>query len=72
MTIADQISLQVNCMSDDKQSRVLEFARGLVERPAGLKLQSLRLLAGHFLPENLLEIEEAVEENCEQIDASNW
>jgi hypothetical protein len=52
---------------------VLGFAQGLKRgRPKGTPGSQLLRFAGAIPPEDLDEMERAIEEGCEQIDARGW
>jgi hypothetical protein len=78
MSTADQITLEVNELSEPQQRRVLEFTRALKPAtimpaiPPGATLSDLKSLTGLFSPADLKEISSAIEEGCENIDADHW
>lgn len=54
------------------QRRVLDFADALVRsEPRDVRGESLFRFAGTFDSDSLREMEEAIEEGCEQVDASS-
>ncbi len=67
MTKADLITHEINRLSDNNQSRVLEFGKALIDQPAGASITSLQRLTGSFSAEDLTEIEQAIEEDCNTI-----
>jgi ABC-type molybdenum transport system ATPase subunit/photorepair protein PhrA len=72
MTTTNLILEEVNRLSDDQQQRVLEFARSLATRPAGVPLADLMKFVGTIPKEDLLEMQRVIEEDCERIDAEGW
>ena len=75
MTIADEITNELRRMSEPQQLQVLDFARNVTRPavvPAGVRLSEMRSLVGTFPAEDLRQIEQAIEEGCEQIDAESW
>ncbi len=71
--IFEQVIEQLKVMPQDLQCMVLEFARTL----AGSKIQGvpgsqLLRFAGTISPEDIQLIREAIEQDCEQIDTSEW
>ena len=61
-------------LSPGKQRQVLDFTLELSgESPKGIPLQELiEFAAGLFPPEDLEEIKQAIEEDCGQVDESEW
>ncbi len=57
-----------------QQRQVLDFTLELSgESPKGIPLQELlEFAAGLFPPEDLEEIKQAIEEDCGQVDESEW
>jgi hypothetical protein len=75
MSTTEQITLEVDRLSEPQRQRVLEFARSLEPAavlPKGVKLSDLRSFVGLFSPTDLKEIESAIEEGCENVDADRW
>jgi hypothetical protein len=60
----------------DDQVRVVNFARNLAEPPRAKKLgvpgKDLLKFAGTISSEDAQQMIQAIEEGCEQIDASKW
>lgn len=72
-TTIQEIVQRLETFSPAKQKQVLDFTLGLAgETPKGIPLQELLEFVGMFPPEDLEEIKQAIEEDCEKIDASEW
>ena len=73
-TTIQEIVQQLENLSPGQQRQVLDFTLELSgESPKGISLQELReFAAGLFSPEDLEQIKRAIEEDCGQIDASEW
>lgn len=57
----------------DLQRRVVDFADALVaSEPQGVPGAKLLKFAGTIDPRSLQEMEQAIEEGCEQIDPDAW
>lgn len=71
--LKDEIIRQVDSLSPDLQERVLRFAQSLAEdKPHGVSGQQLIKLAGSLLPDDVAQMTEAIERDCERIDANEW
>ena len=71
-TVTTKIFAELNDLSLEKQQEVLAFARSLKSRPVGVKGSSLLGFAGNIPSSDLAQMEEAIEEGCERIDADEW
>jgi hypothetical protein len=60
----------------DDQARVVDFARTLANspkpKPVGVPGKDLLRFAGTITAEDARQMIEAIEEGCEQVDASKW
>lgn len=70
--VTAQIVKELSDLPLEKQQKVLAFTRSLLEHPKGIKGSSLLDFAGTIASDQLLQIQEAVEEGCERIDANEW
>ena len=73
-TTIQEIVERLENLSPGKQRQVLDFTLELSgESPKGIPLQELlEFAAGLFPPEDLEEIKQAIEEDCGQVDESEW
>jgi len=68
-----EIIEQINRLAQDEQRRVLEFVRALAHsRPGGESGRNLLKWVGCIPPEDLKEMEQAIEEGCEGVDQNEW
>ncbi len=71
--VIDQVVRQLQCLPEDKQRRVLEFAQSLAEIvPEGIPGDRLLQFAGSIPSDDLRLINEAIENGCEQVDSNEW
>ncbi len=73
-TTIQEIVERLEKLTPGKQRQVLDFTLELSgESPKGIPLQELlEFAAGLFPPEDLEEIKQAIEEDCGQVDESEW
>lgn len=73
-TTIQEIVQRLENLSPGKQKQVLDFTLELSgESPEGIPLpELLEFAAGLFPPEDLEEIKQAIEEDCGQVDESEW
>jgi len=72
-TVEKTIHDQVAQLPVEKQQQVLEFVRALSrDGKMGVPGRNLLRFAGAIDPKDLIAIEKAVNEGCEQIDANEW
>ncbi len=73
MDVLQEIVRKVDKLPPDAQERVLRFAASLsTAEPVGEPGVNFLPFAGTIDAESLREMEEAIEEECERIDASEW
>lgn len=71
--IRGQIDREVDQLSEAQQLRVLEFVRSLRNgTPRGESGADLVARLPKFPAEDLREIEQAIEDGCEQVDPDGW
>jgi hypothetical protein len=71
--IIDRVIEQLRALPQELQWRVLEFTRALAQStPHGVPGQQLLRFAGAISLDDVNLIREAVEQGCEQVDASEW
>ena len=72
-TTIQEIVQRLEKLTLGQQRQVLDFTLELAgEQPKSIPLQELLEFAGMFPPEDLAEIKQAIEEDCGQVDASEW
>lgn len=75
MTIGDAIAFEVSRLSEPQQQRVLEYTRSIetpAAVPAGVRPADLSRLVGLFPATDLDDIQRAIEDGCEGVDAEAW
>ncbi|MBD1996481.1 hypothetical protein H6G00_07605 [Leptolyngbya sp. FACHB-541] len=73
IAIINEVVEQLKIMPQHLQWQVLEFARSLVKvEMQGTPGQQLLRFAGSIPPDDLRLMQEAIEQDCEQIDTSEW
>lgn len=71
--LKEQIMSQLDGLADAEQQRVLEFVRALAGAdPERLSGQGLVRFAGLIPADDLALMAQAIEEECERIDVSEW
>jgi hypothetical protein len=71
--IIDKVIEQLRVLPQELQWRVLEFTRALAQPiPQGIPGQQLLRFAGAISADDANLIPEAIEQGCEQVDASEW
>ncbi|MDZ8109118.1 MAG: hypothetical protein RM338_26320 [Nostoc sp. DedQUE12a] len=72
-SIVDQVIEQLKVMPQDLQWQVLEFARTLAGSTIhGVTGQQLLRFAGSIPADDIQLIREAIEQDCDQVDTSEW
>ena len=72
MTIQEIVE-RLEKLTSGQQRQVLDFMLELSgETPKGISGKELLEFAGLFPPEDLEEIKQAIEEDCGQVDESEW
>jgi len=66
----NEILSSIERLPADLQRKVLDFASSLQNR--GIAGKECLKFQGGFPPEDLRRMSEAIERDCEQIDASDW
>ena len=68
-----EISEKLDMLLAEDQRRVLDFARALAERKTrGVRGRDLLPFTQGFSKEDLEVMRQAVEEDCERVDLSEW
>lgn len=71
--IEEALRAQLERLEIEQQQQVLAFARSMAEqRPVGRAGEAYRAFAGTVAPEDLAQMEDAIEEGCERIDPNAW
>ena len=72
-TTIQEIVQRLENLSPGQQRQVLDFTLELSgESPKGISGKELLEFAGLFPPEDLEEMKQAIEEDCGQINESEW
>lgn len=72
-TTIQEIVDRLDKLTPGQQRQVLDFTLELSgESPKGISGKELLEFVGLFPPEDLEEIKQAIEEDCGQIDESEW
>jgi hypothetical protein len=73
ISIIDQVIEQLRSMPKPLQWRVLKFARTLIaSQIQGVPGQQLLQFAGVIPSDDLQLMQEAIEQDCEQVDLNEW
>ena len=72
MDVKDQIARQVDKLPPDAQNQVLQFVTSLATAGRGANGADLCQFAFSLDAESAQQMTTAIEEGCEQIDASEW
>jgi hypothetical protein len=73
MDLRQEIAQQVEKLPPDMQERVLRFAASLSpSSPVGESGTRLRRFASSLDPVSAREMTQAIEEECERVDAGEW
>lgn len=73
MDVREALGRELDKLPPAKQEQVLRFAASLsFGRPIGASGATLRSLAGTLDAESARQMTEAIEEECERIDSSDW
>jgi hypothetical protein len=71
--IIDEVVEQLKVMPQHLQWQVLEFVRALIKAEVpGTPGQQLLRFAGSISPDDLKLMREAIEQDCERVDADEW
>lgn len=73
--LKDQIIKDVESLSEDKQLQVAIFIKALIKNAAPKTMsgkEAIRLFAGTLDETSAREMQKAVEEGCEIVDAEGW
>jgi hypothetical protein len=73
ISVIDQVVEQLRAMPQPLQWQVLNFARTLIDsKIQGVSGQQLLQFAGSIPFDDLQLMQEAIEQNCEQVDLNEW
>jgi hypothetical protein len=73
ISIIDQVIEQLRSMPQPLQWRVLKFARtSIASQIQGVPGQQLLKFAGVIPSDDLQLMQEAIEQDCEQVDLNEW
>ncbi len=72
-TVQKQLREQLQHLPAEQQHQVLEFARSLVKaKGSGVPGKDLLRFAGAIETEDLVTIEQAIHDGCEQVNFDEW
>jgi hypothetical protein len=72
-SIVDKVIEQLKALPNELQWRVLEFTRALtLSMPHGVPGQQLLRFASSIPLEDINEMKEIIEKDCERIDTNEW
>ncbi|MCE8429104.1 MAG: hypothetical protein J5U19_12035 [Candidatus Methanoperedens sp.] len=72
-TIKHDIIRQLDHLPLDFQRQVLDFAQALVKSyPKGVPGKDLLRFSGIMEPEDIQDMDKAIEESCERVDLNEW
>ncbi len=72
-TVKKEIISQIGRLDYEHQRRVLDFARALaLTGPKGVPGKQLLSFAGVIPADDLKTMEQAIEDDCEQVDLNEW
>jgi hypothetical protein len=73
ISVIDQVVEQLRAMPQPLQWQVLNFARTLIDsKIQGVSGQQLLQFAGSISVDDLQQMQEAIEQGCEQVDLNEW
>jgi hypothetical protein len=73
ISVIDQVVEQLRSMLQPLQWEVLEFARSLISsKVQGVSGQQLLRFAGTIPIDDLQLMQEAIKQDCEQVDLNEW
>jgi hypothetical protein len=73
LSFEKEITSHLHKLTPEQRQRVLAYIRTLSEeRPAGIPGTGLVGFAGAIDPNDLKEMEKAIEEGCEQVNLIKW
>lgn len=71
--IEEELYRHLAVLPTTQQRQILDFARILsITQPRGVKGSSLLSFVGTIPAEELAQMQAAIEEDCEQVDANGW
>ena len=71
-SIVNRVVEQLKIMPQNLQQQVLEFARTLAGSTKGVPGQQLLRFAGAIPTDDIQLMRKAIEQDCEQVDTSEW
>lgn len=72
-TIIRKVVEQLQTMPDNLQQEVLSFSQGLkVSIPVGVSGETLMQFADYIPADDLENMRQAIESDCEQVDLNEW
>lgn len=71
-SIVERVVEQLKIMPQNLQQQVLEFTLALAGSTKGVPGEQLLPFAGAIPPDDIQLMREAIEQDCEQVDTSEW
>ena len=71
-TLEQEILARLHRLAPPQQREVLAFVRILENTPVGIPGRELLAFAGSIEPYNLLTLQQAIDEGCEQVNLDEW
>ena len=70
--LQEELLKEMARLSQEKQQRVIAFAKSLVAGPTRKAMKDLARFAGAIDPDDLKQMAAVIEEGCERINESEW
>lgn len=71
-TLEQEILARLHRLTPPQQREVLAFVRTLGNTPVGIPGRELLAFAGSIEPHDLLTLQQAINEGCEQVNLDEW
>lgn len=70
--LQEELLKEMARLSQEKQQRVVAYAKSLASWPTGKARKDLARFAGAIDPDDLKQMAAVIEEGCERINESEW
>jgi len=71
-TLEQEILAHLHTLALSQQREVLAFVRTLATTPIGVPGRELLAFAGIIEPHDLITLQQAIDEGCEQVNLDEW
>jgi hypothetical protein len=71
-TLEQEILVHLHTLALPQQREVLAFMRTLATTPSGVPGRELLAFAGIIEPHDLVTLQQAIDEGCEQVNMDEW